>query len=822
MSSGGHEGDRAAGDLSAGHPTAESCRQAIEEHTLSQDGILAVDVDLQGLTATFHFDPSRIGETHVRRAAQVAALQLSSAQADCRSEGYGPDVRRCEQCVDENVRGVPGVSGKSGVRAEGSAPAAEGDGRFRVGEASLPDEAQALTVPLFGEQRNTDGPEIPGAEGSGQAHLGGVLSRVLRRARAVPWEALSTAATLVLLVAARILEGARPELATLLYALAYATGGVFGLMGGIRALRARTIDVDLLMVLAAIGAWIVGAPFEGALLLFLFSLSNVLQEYAMGRTRSAIRSLMRLRPEYARVTRDGEEQPVPIGSVRVGELVTVRPGELLPLDGTVREGESNLDESAITGESRPVNRSPGDTVLAGSINSDGVLSIEVTKPASQSTIAKVISLVEEAQQRKAKTQRFLDNAEQYYAIGVILFTAVTLVVPLLLGEAFGPALYRAMTAMVAASPCAIIISTPASVLSAIGNAARRAVLFKGGAYLEQAAALKVVAFDKTGTLTEGRLTLDEIRTAPAAGIGEDELLALAAAAESGSEHIVALATVEAARRRHLELPAVDSFRAFAGRGIEAEIDGTHYWIGNRKLFANVTLEGETMEEELERFERRGMTVVTVAAKAPAQNRASLLGVLAYGDRIRPEAPAMVQQLRACGIERVVLLTGDNQTTGAAIAEQAGADEARSGLLPEEKLEVIRELRRQWGPVAMVGDGVNDAPALAEADIGIAMGAAGTDVALETADVVLMGDDLDRLPYIVRLSKKTRQVLVFNLGLAIALILAMIAGIFWISLPLPAAVVGHEGGTVLVSLNGLRLLFYRDPGAPRDRGAPRRG
>lgn len=628
----------------------------------------------------------------------------------------------------------------------------------------------------------------------------------------LPWERICTVATLLLLLSARLLEAGSPKLSTLLYAFSYAFGGVFGLMGGIRSLKARTIDVDLLMVLAAIGAWVVGAPFEGALLLFLFSLSNVLQDYAMDRTRSAIRSLMKLRPEFARVSRGGEYLSVPVASVEVGEVFTVRPGERLPLDGTVTGGESHVDESAITGESRPVNRSTGDTVLAGSINSDGVLTVEVTKPADQSTIAKVISLVEEAQQRKAKTQRFLDRAEQYYAVGVILFTTATLLIPLALGEAFAAALYRAMTVMVAASPCAIIISTPASVLSAIGNGARRGVLFKGGAYLEQAAGLKVVAFDKTGTLTEGRLILEQLIPCADSGLSEERLLAIAAAAEFNSEHIVALATVEAATRRGLALPTPASFHAFAGRGVEAEIEGERYWIGNRKLFERIELSGDDQRavwDRVETLERSGRTVVTVAKVDETGRRAEFLGILAYGDRLRSSAREVVRSLRASGVKRVVLLTGDNESTGRAIAEEAGIDEARCGLLPDEKLDVIRELRARYGQIAMVGDGVNDAPALAEADIGIAMGAAGTDVALETADVVLMGDDLTRLPYILRLSRRTRHVLVFNLGLAIALIVAMIVGIFWVALPLPAAVVGHEGGTVLVSLNGLRLLFFRD-------------
>lgn len=596
-----------------------------------------------------------------------------------------------------------------------------------------------------------------------------------------------------------------------LYVIAYITGGYFGLQAGLASLRELTIDVDLLMVLAALGAALVGAPFEGAMLLFLFSLSNVLQTYAMDRTRNAIRALMALRPAEATVRRDGQMVTLPIEEIRVGDMMQVKPGERLALDGRIVEGRSSLDQAAITGESIPVAKEPGDMVLAGSINERGSLTVEVTRLAQDTTLAKLIKMVEEAQGQKAQTQRFIEKAEQYYALGVILMTAVAIVLPLfLLSEPFNVTFYRAMTLMVAASPCAIVISTPATVLSAIGNGARRGVLFKGGVYVEQAAGIKVLAFDKTGTLTEGKPRVTDVVVCDDCWQGDEaDLLRLVASVESKSEHPLAQAIVTAAQSRELTLSEVTEFRSETGLGVLAMVEGRQIAVGNLRYFANWEIDGlETAVSALDRFQDEGKTTVLAADVTENGRQAHILGVLAIADVLRTNVAETVARIKAVGVERVVMLTGDNERVAAAIARQSGVDAYHAELLPQDKMRLLKELAEQYGPVAMVGDGVNDAPALAAADIGIAMGAAGTDVALETADIVLMSDDLGKIPYVIGLSRRTRRTLVQNLVFAIGVILVLVGAVLGVGLALPLSVIGHEGSTVIVSLNGLRLLRYK--------------
>jgi len=600
-------------------------------------------------------------------------------------------------------------------------------------------------------------------------------------------------------------------IANVFYAIAYLTGGYFGLMAGLESLRNLTIDVDLLMVLAAVGAALVGAPFEGAMLLFLFSLSNVLQAYAMDRTRNAIRALMALRPAEATVRRDGQMVTLPIEDILVGDRMFVKPGERLALDGRIIEGRSSLDQAAITGESIPVAKEPGDTVLAGSINQRGSLEVQVTRLAEDTTLAKLIKMVEEAQGQKAQTQRFIEKAEQYYALGVIVMTAVAIVLPLFfLDEPFSTTFYRAMTLMVAASPCAIVISTPATVLSAIGNGARKGVLFKGGVYVERAADIKVLAFDKTGTLTEGKPRVTDVVVCDAHWDGDEAaLLRLAAAVEAKSEHPLAQAIVAAAQERGQRWVEATEFHSETGLGVRAAVDGRQIAVGNRRYYTDWVMDGlENATAVLEQFQDDGKTSVIIADITETTRRAHVLGVLAIADMLRPDVADVIQRLKKLGVEHIAMLTGDNERVAAAIARQAGVDAHYAELLPQDKMRLLQKLTEQYGPVAMVGDGVNDAPALATAEIGIAMGAAGTDVALETADIVLMSDDLSKIPYVIGLSRKTRQTLVQNLVFAIGMILVLISAVLGFGLALPLSVIGHEGSTVLVSLNGLRLLGYK--------------
>ena len=584
--------------------------------------------------------------------------------------------------------------------------------------------------------------------------------------------------------------------------IAYATGGYFGVRASLESLKQRQLDIDFLMVTAALGAAAVGEWRDGAILLFLFSLSNVLQDYAIGRSRRAIQALFALHPEEAHVRRGETVETVPISELTIGQTVLIRPGERIPVDGEVVAGGSSVDQAPITGESMPVEKGIGDRVFAGTLNQQGSLDVRVTQLASDSTLSRIIKMVEEAQGRKAPTQRFLDDFEQYYALGVIGAALLVMLVPwLALGWTFDDSFYRAMVLLVVASPCALVISVPAAFLSAIAAGARRGVIFKGGVHLEQMAEIKVVAFDKTGTLTAGTPAVTDIHTFN--GYGEDELLRAAATVESRSEHPLSQAVRRAAESRDLALGEVADFSADAGRGVTGVVDGEVVRVGNRRYIEECA--GRPPDGLLavhDRLESEGKTVLLVC------NGGGWMGALAVADEIRPQSATIVDELHAAGIERVVMLTGDNASVGEAIGQQAHIDQVHAGLMPADKATIMEQLEREVGPVAMVGDGVNDAPALAAATVGIAMGAAGTDVALETADVVLMGDKLEAIPYAIKLSRRARRVVWQNITFALAVIVVLVLGAFIVELPLPVGVIGHEGSTVIVVLNGLRLLAGR--------------
>ncbi|MCC7021341.1 MAG: cadmium-translocating P-type ATPase, partial [Thermomicrobiales bacterium] len=621
------------------------------------------------------------------------------------------------------------------------------------------------------------------------------------------WERWSLASAAVLCwtflglaLIADFLLGAPTPVVTALFALSYIAGGTFATYNALRDLVfERKVSVDFLMITAAIGAAIVGHWEEGAILLGLFSTSNALEHHALGRTQRAVRALMELSPAVATVLRDGEERVVPVETLRLGDLVLVRPGERVAVDGAVLAGETAIDQSAITGESVPVNKSTGDSVFAGTINGYGAIQVRVDRLSQESTLAKIVQFVEEAQAEKSATQRFTDRFEGWYAVGVILFSILVGVVPVLLfGQEWGASIYRAITLLVVASPCALVISTPASTLSALANAARNGILFKGSAYLEDIGQTRTIAFDKTGTLTYGRPALTDV-VSLGNGWSEERVLRLAASAEHFSEHHMATAIVRGAGERGIPLEEAEAFRALPGKGIAAEADGNEVLVGNAMLFAEfgVPIPSEA-EAVANRLRDEGKTAVF------AGDRQAVRGLVAVADTLRPSARSVVQALRESGVGRIVVLTGDNQRVADAICAELGVDEVYADLLPHEKLRIIEELKRE-GPVTMVGDGVNDAPALATASIGVAMGGAGTDVALETADVVLMADDLSKLPYAIDLSRRTRRIIRQNLTFSLAVIATLVTATLTRGIPLPLGVVGHEGSTVIVVLNGLRLL-----------------
>ncbi len=614
-----------------------------------------------------------------------------------------------------------------------------------------------------------------------------------------------------------------PEWAILLCALiAFGAGGYSGLVGAISEARQGKLDIDFLMLAAALGAALIGEWEEGALLLFLFTLSGALESFAMERTRKAIEALAVLRPETARVRRPAGEVMLAIDDIAIGDIVLVHPGERLPMDGNVAEGNSEVDQSSITGESAPVYKQPGDLVYAGTINGGGALAIRVEKVAAESTLSRIIKLVEEAQQDATPTQQFIDRFSTPYTFAVIGMTVLAMLIPqLLTSEPFDETLYRAMTLLVVASPCALIISTPASILSAIAAAARGGVLFKGGVYLEKLANVTTFAFDKTGTLTRGQAVVTDLR--PFAGFDADTLLALAAAAERQSEHHIGRAVRERATADGLSVAQPTHFRALAGHGVQAtiptETGALTVFVGNEKLFANQpALSTAEICQLIAQLQAEGKTVVLVAqAQGTGVDAATAwqpVGLIAVADTLRPEASVAVQALRQSGIAQVVMLTGDNQAVAEKIGREAGVDRVYADMLPEDKVTILSRLVKT-GKVAMVGDGINDAPALAKAHVGIAMGAGGTDVALETADIVLMSSDLAKLPFVVKLSRQAERVVRQNVIFSVAVILLLVTLTIVVplfvpnfQLPLPLGVVGHEGSTLLVVANGLRLLAQR--------------
>lgn len=604
---------------------------------------------------------------------------------------------------------------------------------------------------------------------------------------------------------------------------AYFFGGYWATREALPKLLRLDLDVDFLMVFAAVGAATIGHWHEGATLLFLFSLSNVLQTYAMDRSRAAVRDLMKERPDTAKILRNGEEVVVPIESICVEDIVVIRPGEMLPTDGVVRKGETEMDESSITGESRPAMKAPGDKVYAGAMNGSGSVEIAVTRPANDSTIARIVQMIESAEKHKAKTQLWLESSEGFYAWFIVIGTGVAAVLPLLWGETFEVSLYRAMTLLVVASPCALVISTPAAILSAIARGARSGVLFKGGAHLEQMADIKVILIDKTGTLTTGKPGVTDLVVSSHApeGFTADTLLAYAAALEGRSEHVLAQAIIDKAAAQGLTVPEIDAFIALPGRGVRATIEGYLVWIGANRLYRE---HGEQIPEELleakDRLEREGKTVLIlhrelerVGDVGTHEASGGWLGLVALLDTLRPDAPKAVAEFKKLGITRTIMITGDNATVAERIAKEAGIDEVHAGVMPEQKVELVKEARARYGAVMMIGDGVNDAPALANATVGVAMGAAGSDLALESAGCVLMGNELCNVAYALSLSRHAVRVVKQNLAFSVGVILFLIGGVIVYTLPMPLGVLGHEGSTLLVCLNGLRLLSFRPAQMP---------
>ncbi len=613
----------------------------------------------------------------------------------------------------------------------------------------------------------------------------------------VRWAALATALFAVGLVAH--FTRAPAAVAWTFFLASYAAGGWEPGLAGLVALRAKTLDVDLLMVLAAIGAAAVGQVLDGGLLIVIFATSGALEAVATHRTAQAVRGLLDLAPEQAvRITGGGSEETVDAEGLLIGDVILVRPGERIAADGRVLSGASDVDQATITGEPLPVAKAAGHEVFAGTANGTGALRVRVGRGPRDSVVARIVAMVEEAAATKASTQLFIEKVEQRYSIGMVTATAALFAVPLLAGAAFQPSLLRAMTFMIVASPCAVVLATMPPLLASMANAGRHGVLVKSAVVMERLGATTLVAFDKTGTLTEGMPRLAEIRLLPGLGLSEQEILALAGAAEVPSEHPLGRAVTAAARSAGLALAPADAFTAQPGRGVRARVSGQLVEIGSpaRLLGPDADL---AIAAQVADLEDGGQTVAVVRIDG---RPAALLGI---ADQIRPAAHGAVARITAVTGRAPVLLTGDNQRAASRLAAQAGITDARAGLLPQDKVEAVRALQAAGRRVLLVGDGVNDAPALAAAHIGVAMGRAGSDLALDTADAVIMRDDLATVPAIITLSRSARRVVTANLAIAATIITALVIWDLAGHLPLPLGVLGHEGSTVIVGLNGLRLL-----------------
>ncbi|MFJ1696907.1 heavy metal translocating P-type ATPase [Streptomyces sp. NPDC088252] len=584
-----------------------------------------------------------------------------------------------------------------------------------------------------------------------------------------------------------------------LYALTYVAGGWEPGWEGLKALRDKTLDVDLLMVVAALGAAAIGQVLDGALLIVIFATSGALEAFATARTADSVRGLLDLAPATAtRLGDGGAEEAVLTEQLRVGDVILVRPGERVGADGRVLDGAGEVDQATITGEPLPVAKERGDEVFAGTLNGTGALRVTVERDPSDSVIARIVAMVEEASGTKAPTQLFIEKVEQRYSIGMVAATVALFTLPLAFGAALQPTLLRAMTFMIVASPCAVVLATMPPLLSAIANAGRHGVLIKSAVVMERLGQIDAVALDKTGTLTEGTPRVTDIRPLSASGLTADTLLAFAAAAEHPSEHPLARAVVDAARTRGLVLPSAAGFTSAPGTGVTATVEGRTVAVGSPARLLNGRTD-HAAAELAARLEEEGRTAALVVLDGTP------VGVLGIADRLRTDAQDTVTRLTLLTGSAPVLVTGDNPRAAAHLGGEVGIDDVRAGLLPQDKVHAVKEMERAGRKVLVVGDGVNDAPALAAAHTGIAMGRAGSDLALETADAVVVRDELTTIPTVVALSRRCRRLVVQNLVIAAVFITGLVLWDLIGTLPLPLGVAGHEGSTVIVGLNGLRLL-----------------
>ncbi len=592
---------------------------------------------------------------------------------------------------------------------------------------------------------------------------------------------------------------------TIFFALSTLTGGALILPVALSSLRHWRFDMNVLMVVAVSGAWLINEGAEGAAVVFLFALSELLESWSVGRARRAIASLLKLAPEVALVeSENGFTTEKPVAEVQVGAIIHVKSGARIPLDGKITDGESGVNQAPITGESVPVDKKAGDSVFAGTINGEGSLKVEVTKVAAESTLARIIKLVEEAEEQKAPTQRFVDKFARVYT-PVVFAVALLLGIlpPLVAGASWSEWTYRALVLLVIACPCALVIATPVSIVSGLTALARKGVLVKGGAYLEAIGKLRALAVDKTGTITQGKPQVTGVVVT--SSLKEEELLRKAAAIDLHSTHPLAQAVVSAAKEKGIDAKPAQKYQSLTGRGATATIDGHMHFIGNHKLAHEQGVCTPEVENQLAEIEGRGQSLAVLGHAKHEGCSGEVLGILSIGDAIRPEAKEALEKLHQVGLKKIVMLSGDNQRTASAIAKQAGIDEAIGDLMPDQKIEHLKKLMSEYRYVGMIGDGVNDAPALALASVGIAMGTIGSDTAIETADMALMKDDLTKVAEAIALGRRTLAIIRFNVSFALLVKALFLILAFTGNTSLWMAILADTGATLLVILNALRLL-----------------
>ena len=842
----------------------DACTARLVRSIEGKDGVLRAHVEEPPGAPPrlcLHYDGDRLPLPRVRELALQAGAAITTRYGHLLLSA-GPMQQRRARTLAEQAQRLPGVleavGTASGVfRIEFDREATDEESLRRslagmgirpagrqTGRAESPGKEQAVpsalaTLPAPHEHGGHEGHDHAGhahtddGHGHGQnkdvhpGHGDGAAGHT-HGAGEAKWELgfafMSGVCVLVAFLLGRFAPEVSDAVRTVIYGAGVFFGGFFTLREAIEAIRVRRFEIDFLMLVAAAGAVALGEWADAALLLFLFSTGHALEGYAMGRARRAIEALAEIAPKTALVRREGKEIEVPVESLAIGDTVVVRPNSRIPADGVVTGGQSTVDQAPITGESVPVDKRPAPDaasvqadlaafdktppehrVFAGTINGAGALEVVVARAAADNTLARVVQLVSEAETQKAPSQVFTDRFERVFVPSVLGFVALLLIVPpLVMEETFAVTFYRAMAVLVAASPCALAIATPSAVLAGVARAARSGVLIKGGAHLEALGMLRAIAFDKTGTLTEGKPKLTDV--VPAEGVTESELLRIAVAVERRSDHPLAAAVVREGEPRlsGVALPAASDLKAIIARGVESSVEGETVHIGSAALFDEVP--GARLPEEVRATEERVRT--DGRSTMIVRHGERYLGVLGLMDTPRPDAREMLKRLKEIGIERTIMLTGDNQAVADAVARELGLTEAKGDLLPQDKVTYIRELAAGANKVAMVGDGVNDAPALANATVGIAMGAGSSDVALETADVALMGDALSALPFAVGLSRSARRVIRQNLWMSLGMVAVLIPATLF-GLNLGIAVLFHEGSTLVVVFNALRLLAYRD-------------